>query len=34
MACRARFWIAWFVPMVVLWLAFVDTLAWRRWPPA
>jgi hypothetical protein len=27
MARRARFWIAWYVPMVVLWLAFVDTLA-------
>ena len=27
MARRARFRIAWYVPMVVLWLAFVDTLA-------
>ena len=24
---RARFWFAWYVPLVVLWLAFVDTLA-------
>jgi multisubunit Na+/H+ antiporter MnhE subunit len=24
---RARFWIAWYLPLVVLWLAFVDTLA-------
>jgi multisubunit Na+/H+ antiporter MnhE subunit len=24
---RAKFWIAWYVPLVVLWLAFVDTLA-------
>lgn len=30
MARRARFWIAWYVPMVVLWLAFVDTLAWEE----
>ena len=30
MARRARFWIAWYVPMVVLWLAFVDTLAWQE----
>jgi multisubunit Na+/H+ antiporter MnhE subunit len=29
-ARRARFWIAWYVPMVVLWLAFVDTLAWEE----
>jgi multisubunit Na+/H+ antiporter MnhE subunit len=24
---RAMFWIAWYLPLVVLWLAFVDTLA-------
>ena len=30
MARRARFWIAWYVPMVVLWLAFVETLAWEE----
>jgi multisubunit Na+/H+ antiporter MnhE subunit len=24
---RAKFWIAWYLPLVVLWLAFVDTLA-------
>jgi multisubunit Na+/H+ antiporter MnhE subunit len=30
MARRARFWIAWYLPMVVLWLAFVDTLAWQE----
>jgi multisubunit Na+/H+ antiporter MnhE subunit len=24
---RVAFWIAWYVPLVVLWLAFVDTLA-------
>jgi multisubunit Na+/H+ antiporter MnhE subunit len=27
MARRVGFWIAWYVPLVVLWLAFVDTLA-------
>ena len=27
MARRAGFWIAWYVPLVLLWLAFVDTLA-------
>jgi multisubunit Na+/H+ antiporter MnhE subunit len=27
MARRVRFWIAWYVPLVILWLAFVDTLA-------
>ena len=27
MARRAGFWIAWFLPLVLLWLAFVDTLA-------
>ena len=27
MAKRVRFWIAWYVPMVLLWLTFVDTLA-------
>ena len=30
MARRARFWIAWYVPLVALWLAFVDTLAWEE----
>src|SRR4029453_9292246 len=30
MARRAGFWIAWYVPLVVLWLAFVDTLAWEE----
>jgi hypothetical protein len=30
MARRTRFWIAWYVPMLVLWLAFVDTLAWEE----
>ena len=25
MARRVRFWFAWYVPLVVLWLAFVDT---------
>jgi multisubunit Na+/H+ antiporter MnhE subunit len=24
---RAKYWIAWYLPLVVLWLAFVDTLA-------
>jgi multisubunit Na+/H+ antiporter MnhE subunit len=24
---RARYWIAWYLPLVLLWLAFVDTLA-------
>ena len=24
---RVTLWIAWYVPLVVLWLAFVDTLA-------
>src|ERR671935_828703 len=24
---QAAFWVAWYVPLVVLWLAFVDTLA-------
>jgi multisubunit Na+/H+ antiporter MnhE subunit len=27
MARRVGFWIAWYVPLVVLWLAFVDTFA-------
>ena len=27
MARRVGFWIAWYVPLVILWLAFVDTLA-------
>ena len=27
MAKRVGFWIAWYVPLVVLWLAFVDTFA-------
>jgi multisubunit Na+/H+ antiporter MnhE subunit len=27
MRLRARFWIAWYLPLVALWLAFVDTLA-------
>ena len=27
MAKRIGFWIAWYLPMVLLWLAFVDTLA-------
>jgi multisubunit Na+/H+ antiporter MnhE subunit len=27
MRLRTRFWIAWYLPLVVLWLAFVDTLA-------
>ncbi|HEX2372705.1 MAG TPA: Na+/H+ antiporter subunit E [Actinomycetota bacterium] len=27
MARRVGFWIAWYVPLVLLWLAFVDTLA-------
>jgi multisubunit Na+/H+ antiporter MnhE subunit len=27
MRLRARYWIAWFLPLFVLWLAFVDTLA-------
>jgi multisubunit Na+/H+ antiporter MnhE subunit len=27
MRLRARFWIAWYLPLFVLWLAFVDTLA-------
>ena len=27
MRLRARFWVAWYLPLVVLWLAFVDTLA-------
>src|SRR5919109_1073223 len=27
MRLRARYWIAWFLPLVALWLAFVDTLA-------
>jgi hypothetical protein len=27
MARRAGFWIAWFLPLLLLWLAFVDTLA-------
>ena len=27
MRLRAKFWIAWYLPLVVLWLAFVDTLA-------
>jgi multisubunit Na+/H+ antiporter MnhE subunit len=30
MARRVAFWIAWYVPLVVLWLAFVDTLAWEE----
>jgi multisubunit Na+/H+ antiporter MnhE subunit len=30
MGRHARFWIAWYVPLVVLWLAFVDTLAWQE----
>jgi multisubunit Na+/H+ antiporter MnhE subunit len=30
MARRAGFWIAWYVALVVLWLAFVDTLAWEE----
>ena len=30
MARRVRFWFAWYLPMVVLWLAFVDTLAWEE----
>jgi multisubunit Na+/H+ antiporter MnhE subunit len=27
MGLRAKYWIAWYLPLVVLWLAFVDTLA-------
>jgi multisubunit Na+/H+ antiporter MnhE subunit len=27
MRLRARYWIAWFLPLAALWLAFVDTLA-------
>jgi multisubunit Na+/H+ antiporter MnhE subunit len=27
MRLRAKYWIAWYLPLVVLWLAFVDTLA-------
>ena len=27
MRARAKYWIAWYLPLVVLWLAFVDTLA-------
>jgi multisubunit Na+/H+ antiporter MnhE subunit len=27
MRLRAKYWIAWFLPLFVLWLAFVDTLA-------
>jgi multisubunit Na+/H+ antiporter MnhE subunit len=27
MRLRARYWVAWFLPLFVLWLAFVDTLA-------
>jgi multisubunit Na+/H+ antiporter MnhE subunit len=27
MRLRARFWIAWYLPLVLLWLAFVDTVA-------
>jgi multisubunit Na+/H+ antiporter MnhE subunit len=30
MARRAGFWVAWYVALVVLWLAFVDTLAWEE----
>jgi multisubunit Na+/H+ antiporter MnhE subunit len=30
MARRAGFWVAWYVAMVVLWLAFADTLAWEE----
>jgi multisubunit Na+/H+ antiporter MnhE subunit len=27
MRLRAKYWIAWYLPLVVLWLAFVDTVA-------
>jgi multisubunit Na+/H+ antiporter MnhE subunit len=27
MGLRAKYWIAWYLPLVVLWLAFVDSLA-------